>query len=250
MCIRDRPYAHHPGVQRMAGPPGARLGVQWRGERPPGVEVAPDPLTGTPPSGVRALVRRGVGEGRHEHGAQQMGQPPAPAVPQRARLLVPGVHADLHGGGGAHHGASGRAVPVEAGLHRVVARAGQQPAQRAARIQAGAAQDQALGEQYGSHGGQIGLKAVHAAGEGGGGGRAELQLAAGFDAEAGVQGQGAGGVVRGGQPLGRQWIAGPLGVQDEPFELGTEDAGRSCLETDAVDQLLGSGFGDRGRVAR
>ncbi len=190
-------------------------------------------------------MRGGVGEGRHEHGAQQMGQPPATAVPEGARFLVPRVHADLHGGGGAHHGAAGRAGAVEVDLHRVVARAGQQPAQGQTRIAAGPVQDQAPGPQGGPYGGEIGLQAVQAAGEGAGGGRAELELAAGLDAEPGIQGQGAGRVVRGGQPVGRQYPTGPLRVQYEPFELGTEGAGRAGLETDAVDQVLGGGLAQR-----
>lgn len=108
-----------------------------------------------------------------------------------------------------------------------------------------AVQDQALGEQGGPYGGEVVLQAVHAAAEGGGGGRAELQLAAGFHGHPGMQGKGAGGGVRGAQPLGGQGLTGPFRVQDQPFELGSEEAGRAGLETDAVDQVLGLGLGDR-----
>lgn len=107
-------------------------------------------------------------------------------------------------------------------------------------------QDQALGSQGGPYGREIGLQAVQTAGEGGGGSRAELELTAGLDAEPGIQGQGAGRIVRGAEPLGRKYSTRPLRVQYEPFELGAEGAGRAGLETDAVDQILGGGLAQRG----
>ncbi len=175
-----------------------------------------------------------------------MCEAPAPSVAEHTRLLVAGVHTDLHGGGGAHHGAPGRAGAVEVGLHRVVARAVQQSAVRAAGIAAEAAQDQSLRQQGGAYGAEVGLQAVQALREGGGGLGAEFQLAARFDGQPGVQGQCAGGGVRGPQPFGGQSLSGALGVQDDPFELGAYEAGRAGLETDPVDQVLRLGLTDRG----
>ncbi len=241
-----RPYAHHLGVQRLAHPAVPRSRVQRRREGAPAVQVVPDPLTGAAPARVRTLVRGGVGEGGHQDRAQQVREAPAPAVAEHARLLVPGVHAHLHRGGGAHHGAAGRAGTVEVGLHRVVARAVQQPVVREAGVAAESVQDQSLLAQCGTDGGEVVLEPVHAAGEGGGGGRAEFELTARFDGHPGVQGQCAGRGVRRPEPLGGHAQSGPLGVQDQPFEFGTDQAGRAGLETDPVDQVLRLRLADRG----
>ncbi|CAM5647214.1 hypothetical protein SVIOM74S_10230 [Streptomyces violarus] len=89
-----------------------------------------------------------------------VGQPPASHVTEGPRLLVSGVHAHLHGGRGAHHGAAGGAGAVEAGLHGVVARFAQEPAgfvpgilAEADQREAVAAQDRADGVEVGGDGG-------------------------------------------------------------------------------------------------
>ncbi len=88
-----------------------------------------------------------------------MGQPPAPHQAEGPGLLVAGVQAHLHGGGGAHHGAAGGTCAVQAALHGVVARFAQEPAGFVPGILAEAhereavlAQDRADGVQVGGDG--------------------------------------------------------------------------------------------------
>ena len=175
-----------------------------------------------------------------------MREPPAPPVPERARLLVPGVQADLDGGGGAHHGAALGARAVEVGLHGVVARVMEEAGGRVPGFLAEAAEGQVRLAQYRAYGVEVGGDGPHALHQGGGGSGAELQLTTRFDGERRTQGQ----VPQGG--VGRfetfWWYGESRGTRlvDEPFEFHTEESGRAGLEADAADQRLHFGLGDGG----
>ncbi len=117
-----------------------------------------------------------------------MGQPPPAHVPQRPRLLVPRVHAHLHGGGGAHHEAAAGTGAVQTGLHGVVARLPQVAARRLPGIVTETDEDEAVLAQYGADGVEIGGDRADALRQGGGGERTQLQLAAGLDGQRRPQG--------------------------------------------------------------
>jgi hypothetical protein len=175
-----------------------------------------------------------------------VGQPPAPPEAERARLLVPGVHADLDGGRGTHHGAALGARAVEADLHGVVTRLVEEAGGFVPRILAETAEGEIRVAQDRAYGVEVGGDGPCALHQGGGGCGAELQLAARFDGERRTQGQGP--QCGEGRFTSCWWYGEPRvpRIVDEPFELHTEEAGRTGLEADATDQRLHFGLGDGG----
>lgn len=244
------PYAHHRRVQDEVGPRVARCLVQRRTARAAGTDLHPDELPGGAPAGGAAADQRGVRERGHQDRAQLVRQPPAPPETERTRLLVTGVETHLHGRRGAHHAPARRAGAVEAALHGVVARLVQEPARRMPGIVADTDQPQVVATQDGAYGVQVfgdGTDALH---QGGGGRRAEFQLAAGLDGERRPQRHGPQGGVGRFEPFGCHGELRHAQLVDEPFHFDPEGAGRPCLEADAPDQGLHLGFGDRGTGLR
>ncbi len=195
-------HAHHGRVQHVPGPDGARVGVQYGAARPAGADLRPAQLAGGQPAGGPAAGDGGVGEHGDQDRAQLVRQPPAPHMAEGSGLLVAGVHAHLHGGGGAHHGAAGGAGTVETGLHGVVARFAQKAAGSLPGVVTEAHEGQSVPAQHRADGVQVGGDGGDALHQGGGGRRAQLQLAAGLNGERRPQGHGAQSGVGRFEPFG------------------------------------------------
>ena len=172
-----------------------------------------------------------------------VGQPPAPPQAERPGLLVTGVQAHLHGGGGAHHGAAGGARAVQARLHGVVARLTQETAGFVPRIVAEADEAEAAFAQNRADGVEVGGDGGDDVRQGGRGGRAQLQLAAGFHGERRPQGHGPQCGVGRFESFGCDGELRCAQFVDEPFHLDAEAAWRAGLEADAADESLDLGFG-------
>ena len=158
------PDHHHAGPEGVGQP---LLGRAQPGKtamdrcRPRRVHHRPHLLAGRarPPSATAG--HRGMGERRHQHWSDGVGEVPAGGGPGRR----PGLDIDLDGGRGAHHRAAGEPLGVEEGLHGGVAGLVEDPLRPPERVEAPGHRLDADGPQGDRDGGEVG--------GGGGNGKAE-----------------------------------------------------------------------------
>src|SRR3984885_11591677 len=162
---------------------------------------------------------------------------PAPPETRGAALFLPGVYADLDGGGAAHHDPAPGAGAVEELFHRRVARKVEDAARGSEGIEAVPGEAEARRRDGLANGRKVAAGRRHAAAQAGGGRGTQLDLAAGLGGEP-APARERPGLVQAGEDGGHSPLvhreSGVTAVTDQPFQLYPDPSRRAGLEGDPV----------------